>query len=144
MDSAPDVFNELTLQLEKLNGQVEDLELLQTSMKQCGEAFDTEDYQKVASKIKLLDSQRITVSNELQKRQHLYSHTVQKMEEALNTRMNLLESLDSQTQVLETHPELMTHFSSKQATLTDILQKMKVQLSTPVSVTLPHQTINKR
>jgi len=133
MESA-DVFNELTIQLENLNSQMEDLDMLQNSMKQCGEAFDSEDYQKVTTKMKFLDNQRLTVSKELQKRQHLYSSTVKKMEEALETRMSVLESLDSQTKVLEHHPELMDHFSTKQATLTDILQKMKVQLSTPVSV----------
>lgn len=98
-------------------------------------AFDLEDQNWVRENIEKLQAEKTACEAELERRQHLYTNIVKKMETSLSARMKILEGIDSATGVLEENPELMAHLVRKQATLTDLLTDMKKGLLSPLDAT---------
>jgi hypothetical protein len=127
-----EIFQALNHRIQKTSDVLNHLEELLEKMQRHPEAFDKEDTSYVTQRLAQVQDDKLAAEHELHRRQHLYVNTVKRLEAALVTRMKILETTDSETQVLEENPELMQWLAKKQASMTDMLRVMKDKLSTPL------------
>lgn len=125
------IFVAFETQIERLDHSLRGLYTLMDRIRKYPAAFDEEDQRSVQAKIDGYEAERSRLKDELHRREHLYSSTVKRMEQALATRMTILQNTDSETSVLEMHPDLMELFVQKQSQLTEMLQHMKSKLASP-------------
>jgi len=125
------IFTAIIEQIQSIDVSLEGLHTLLNRIKKNQNAFDEEDQRLVQSKIDQYEQEKSNLQSELSRRQNLYQSTVKRMEQALSVRMDVLQQTDTDTQVLERHPELMEQFVAKQTALTEMLHTMKETLSSP-------------
>jgi mevalonate kinase len=131
-DTVEEPFVAFDAQIESLNQSLHGLNVLIERIRKNPTAFDEEDQRIVKTKIEKYEQEKKMLQNERSKRESMYDKTVKRMEQALQTRLVVLQDTDSETQVLERHPELMELFVQKQTQLTEMLQIMKDKLLSPV------------
>jgi hypothetical protein len=126
------VFAVLLSRINETSRSIHSLKALLNRMSGDRTAFDDEDIAMVSEKLRDREAEHASMNTELERRQHLYSNTVQRLQTALSRRERILEEIDSETQVLENHPDLLERLTQKQVDLARILRHMRDKLGAPI------------
>lgn len=120
------LFGSLVSQIQTAERTLKGLEGLIATMRNTPTAFDNEDIQMVAQYYKEVQSQLEACRQKLSERERVYNTTVLSMQKAIETREEVLGSVDD---VLESNPQLMEQLVAKQTRLYASLKTMKERLA---------------
>ncbi len=122
------MFSNLKDQIVHEQRNVTNLHSLLKEIQRNPQSFDEDDQNAVKKQIDRVTASIAKMNADLNSRQHTYETTVVKMEQAIQVRQRVLEEIDSQTQVLDTNPELCDMLVEKQSALQATLAQMKEKL----------------
>lgn len=122
------MFSNLKDQIVHEQRNVANLQTLLKEIQRNPQSFDEDDQNAVKKQIDRVTANIAKMNTDLNSRQHTYENTVVKMEQAIQVRQRVLEEIDSQTQVLDTNPELCDMLVEKQSALQATLAQMKERL----------------
>lgn len=90
--------------------------------------FDQEDCDWVQSECQSVQSYISQRETELARKEELYKNSVQKLEQILLQRKDIIEAAEDQTHVLSQRPQLLEHFAKKRAHLMMLVDQGKKDL----------------
>lgn len=108
------------------------LEELLDIMKQHTSAFDQEDFDLITQKIDSRKQALEHISDELHRRHNTYSTQIVAMEDALEQRERIFNSVPAE--VIEQNQDLFDALAKKQQTLNQFLTEMRSKLAEPIPI----------
>jgi hypothetical protein len=115
-----------TIYPKKLDGLVRLKEsMISSEGKSC---FDQEDLTLVDNEIKLLSKQLDCLRREWRHKNHMYNETLVNMETMLQTREQILNDVNTETELFSLHPNLTHQFATKQAELVKSMNHLREQM----------------
>lgn len=127
IDYLNDLENHVTYILPK---RIDSLKILRDSMisQEGQKCFDKEDLEAVNNELTKLSKELESQMGEWKHKSHLYNNTLAEMEHMLNCREQILNDVDTQTELFTLHPNITHLFAAKQAELLMAVGVLRQQL----------------
>ena len=130
--SIPEFFASMEKELGEIEEHIEQLCRFKDKLSRHPVAFDESDL----AMIETYTNRGNALKQEMAKREHMYMKNIKKLEQVLAERMSVIEEFNSETGILEEHPDLMESFVEKHRQLAEMMDEMKQKVSAPVTTRL--------
>lgn len=120
-------FHELESQIEEFQIGIAALEKFRAHIQEGKEGgiFDAEDLKWVDDELSSKRAQYQEMAEELRNKRYLYDNSITKLEQVLESRKQIIETADNETDALKNNPTLLSLFARKNAQLIQMLENAK-------------------